>query len=181
MFPDKESHVMKCLSVQDARAFAQKWLPAWSGNNPELLADFYSDDTFYLDPAVPGGIKGRPALLAYFRKLLGYNPNWVWTQLEAIPLEGGFLNKWLAKIPVGSKTLDVTASVSFNWMPPGKSVETRSTLIAMICCRRLHGNEWEPDDRVRASNAAGKQVRQRRQLTCAGTSEKRRQTFSGKT
>jgi hypothetical protein len=108
MFPDKESHVMKCLSVTDARAFAQKWLPAWSCNNPELLADFYSDDTFYLDPAVPGGIKGRPALLAYLRKLLGYNPNWVWTQLEAIPLEGGFLNKWLAKIPVGSKTLDVT-------------------------------------------------------------------------
>ena len=66
---------MNCLSVTEARAFVQKWLPAWSGNKPELLADFYSDDTFYLDPAVPGGIKGRPALLAYFRKLLGYNPN----------------------------------------------------------------------------------------------------------
>ena len=82
-------------------------IPAWSGNNPELLAGFYSDDAFYLDPAIPGGIKGKPALLAYFRKLLGYNPNWVWTQLEAIPLEGGFLNKWLATIPVGAKTVDV--------------------------------------------------------------------------
>jgi len=98
---------MKCLTVQEARAFAQKWLPAWSGNNPGLLAGFYSDDAFYLDPAIPGGIKGKPALLAYFRKLLGYNPNWVWTQLEAIPLEGGFLNKWRATIPVGAKTVDV--------------------------------------------------------------------------
>jgi len=98
---------MMCLSVPEARAFAQKWLPAWSGNNPELLASFYSEDAFYLDPAIPGGIEGRPALLAYFRRLLGYNPNWVWTQIEAIPLEDGFLNKWLAKIPVGSKTLDV--------------------------------------------------------------------------
>jgi ketosteroid isomerase-like protein len=98
---------MNGLSVSEARAFAQKWLPAWNGNNPELLVSFYSEDAFYLDPAIPGGIKGRPALLAYFRKLLGYNPNWVWTQLEAIPLEDGFLNKWLAKIPVGSKTVDV--------------------------------------------------------------------------
>ena len=98
---------MNCLTVPEARAFAEKWLPAWTGNNPELLVGFYSEDAFYLDPAVPGGINGKTALLAYFRKLLGYNPNWVWTQLEAIPLEDGFLNKWYARIPVGSKTVDV--------------------------------------------------------------------------
>ena len=98
---------MNCLTVPEARAFAEKWLPAWTGNNPELLVGFYSEDAFYLDPTVPMGINGKTALLAYFRKLLGYNPNWVWTQLSAIPLEDGFLNKWLARIPVGSKTVDV--------------------------------------------------------------------------
>lgn len=98
---------MNCLTVPEARAFAEKWLPAWTGNDPELLAGFYSEDAFYVDPAVPGGINGKTALLAYFRKLLGYNPNWVWTQLEAIPLEDGFLNKWLARIPAGSKAVDV--------------------------------------------------------------------------
>jgi hypothetical protein len=98
---------MNGLTVYEARAFAEKWLPAWSGNDPELLAGFYSKEAFYLDPAVPEGITGKPALLAYFRKLLGHNPNWVWTQLEAIPLEGGFLNKWLARIPVGRNTLDI--------------------------------------------------------------------------
>jgi len=98
---------MKSLNANDARAFADKWLPAWSGNNPELLASFYSEDAFYLDPAIPGGVRGKPALLSYFRKLLAYNPNWVWSQIEGIPLEDGFLNKWLAKIPVGDKTLDV--------------------------------------------------------------------------
>ena len=46
-------------------------------------------------------------MLSYFRKLLAVNPNWVWSQIEGIPLEGGFLNKWLAKIPVGPKTLEV--------------------------------------------------------------------------
>jgi hypothetical protein len=98
---------MKHLTASEARAFADKWLPAWSGNNPELLASFYSDDAFYLDPALPSGVRGKAALLAYFQRLLGYNPNWVWSHIEGIPLEDGFLNKWRAMIPVGSKTLEV--------------------------------------------------------------------------
>ena len=98
---------MKSLNATESRKFAEKWLPAWSGNNPELLASFYSEDTFYLDPAIPNGVQGREALLSYFRKLLGYNPNWVWSHIEGIPLEHGFLNKWRAKIPVGRKTLEL--------------------------------------------------------------------------
>lgn len=98
---------MKYLTAFEARQFAEIWLPAWSGNNPEYLTSFYSEDAFYLDPACPDGIRGRDALLAYFRRLLAANPNWVWTQIEGIPLEDGFLNKWLAKIPVGQVILDV--------------------------------------------------------------------------
>ena len=98
---------MKALSATEAKQFAERWLPAWTGNNPELLASFYSEDVFYLDPAIPGGVKGKPALLGHFRKLLAYNPDWVWTQIEGIPLDQGFLNKWLARIPVGATVLDV--------------------------------------------------------------------------
>ena len=61
---------MKALSATEAKQFAERWLPAWTGNNPELLASFYSEDAFYLDPAIPGGVKGKPALLGHFRKLL---------------------------------------------------------------------------------------------------------------
>lgn len=96
------------LTREEAREFAAKWLPAWTGNDPGKLAAFYSQDAFYLDPAIPRGVKGRPELLAYFHKLLARNPDWVWTQIEGIPMEGGFLNKWLAKIPVGEKILEVT-------------------------------------------------------------------------
>lgn len=92
---------------EQAREFAARWLPAWSGNQPEQLASFYSEDTFYSDPGIPEGVKGRAALTAYFRKLLAQNPDWVWTQLEGIPMEGGFLNKWQARIPVGAKLLEV--------------------------------------------------------------------------
>lgn len=98
---------MKYLTAIEAKQFADKWLPAWSGNNPELLASFYSEDAFYLDPGVPNGVKGKSLLLTYFRKLLANNPHWVWTQIEGIPMEDGFLNKWLAKIPVGPVTLEI--------------------------------------------------------------------------
>jgi len=98
---------MSPLSADEAAAFAQRWLPAWTGNDPEKLAAFYSDDALYVDPGIPRGARGKGEVLAYFRKLLSHNPNWVWTQLEAIPLADGFLNKWLAKIPVGAKTLEI--------------------------------------------------------------------------
>jgi hypothetical protein len=98
---------MKHLSSSGAAQFAQRWLPAWTGNDPERLAAFYSDDALYVDPGIPAGVRGKAELLAYFRKLLANNPQWVWTQLEAIPMEDGFLNKWLAKIPVGAQTLEI--------------------------------------------------------------------------
>ena len=98
---------MNYLTAIEAKQFAEKWLPAWSGNNPELLASFYSEDAFYLDGGIPDGVKGKPALLSYFRKLLANNPNWIWTQIEGIPLADGFLNKWLAKIPVGPVVLEI--------------------------------------------------------------------------
>jgi hypothetical protein len=95
------------MSAAAAAQFAQRWLPAWTGNDPERLAEFYSDDALYVDPGIPAGARGKAELLEYFRKLLAHNPSWVWTQLEAIPLQDGFLNKWLAMIPVGAKTLEI--------------------------------------------------------------------------
>lgn len=94
------------MTKEQAREFASRWLPAWTGNEPEKLAAFYSDDALYLDPAVPGGIRGKEKLLAYFRKLLAQNPGWVWTQIEGIPMEGGFLNKWHARIPIGERVIE---------------------------------------------------------------------------
>jgi hypothetical protein len=28
------------MSIEEAQAFAARWLPAWSGNRPELLVSF---------------------------------------------------------------------------------------------------------------------------------------------
>jgi hypothetical protein len=95
------------LDAAAARAFAERWLPAWSGNRPELLVSFYTEDAYYADPAVPRGVRGREALLAYFRRLLARNPDWVWTQRGSLPLAGGFLNLWHARVPVGERVVEL--------------------------------------------------------------------------
>lgn len=100
------SQTFEGLGPDAAREFAERWLPAWSGNDPERLAAFYTEDAFYSDPAVPGGIRGKEALLAYFRALLARFPDWVWTQTTATPMEGGFLNHWRATIPIGATTIE---------------------------------------------------------------------------
>ena len=95
------------LNAAEARAFAERWLPAWTGNEPERLAAFYAPDAVYSDPAVPDGLRGRDALLGYFRKLLARNPDWVWTHRGSIPMEDGFLNLWHASIPAGGRSVEV--------------------------------------------------------------------------
>ena len=94
------------MTREEAKEFASRWLPAWTGNRPDELTAYYSEDALYSDPGIPNGVKGREALLGYFQKLLAQNPNWVWTQIEGIPMEDGFLNKWHAKIPVGPRIVE---------------------------------------------------------------------------
>lgn len=94
------------MLAKDAKIFVEKWLPAWTGNNPELLASFYTDDAIYSDPAIPNGVKGKSALLNYFKKLLAKNPNWVWTSIDQIPMDNGFVNIWKASIPVDDEIIE---------------------------------------------------------------------------
>lgn len=96
---------IQAYSPEEAKAFAEKWLPAWTGNKPELLASFYTEDAFYSDPVIPQGVQGKKALLEYFTKLLARNPNWVWTQTRSTPLQDGFANFWKAIIPTGNETV----------------------------------------------------------------------------
>ena len=95
------------LSADEARTFADRWLPAWTGNRPALLVSFYTDDAFYSDPSVPDGLRGRDALFAYFTSLLRHFPDWVWTQRGSLPLTDGFLNAWHASIPVGNRVVEI--------------------------------------------------------------------------
>lgn len=88
------------LEADEAQAFADRWLPAWTGNRPHRLLSFYADDAFYSDPAVPDGVRGKPALTRYFTRLLGKYPDWFWEHEGSVPLLDGFLNYWRATVPV---------------------------------------------------------------------------------
>jgi len=94
------------MTAEEAKAFAERWLPVWSGNQPERLASFYTEDAFYCDPAIPAGVRGRELLVSYFRRLLARNPDWVWMHRGSIPIADGFLNFWHASIPVGDRTVE---------------------------------------------------------------------------
>jgi hypothetical protein len=96
------------MERNDALELCGRWLPLWTGNRPDELVKIYSPDAFYRDPAKPDGIKGREALLAYFRKLLAASPDWIWTADDVFPIEGGFCLRWKAEIPVGNKIIRET-------------------------------------------------------------------------
>ena len=86
-------------------SFVESWLASWTGNRPDILLDFYTQDAFYLDPVNPKGLRGKEELFAYFKKLLQKNPNWKWTVVEIFSTEKGFTIKWRAEIPVEQENL----------------------------------------------------------------------------
>jgi len=89
----------------EMKSFINTWLASWTGNQPEKLLEFYTDDCFYADPAKRKGISGKENLKPYFERLLSANPDWIWTAVEIIPTEKGCTLKWQAEIPLGDKIL----------------------------------------------------------------------------
>lgn len=83
----------------ELKQFITEWLQAWTGNRPDALLAYYSDDAFYADPAFPNGISGKENLKSYFSKLLSKNPEWIWEAIEIIPTEKGCTLKWKAQVP----------------------------------------------------------------------------------
>lgn len=98
------------MRLEHLTEFCKQWLNAWSGNQPETLIAFYSDDVYYRDPVKSQGLQGlqgKQQLFSYFKKLLAKNPDWVWKLKEIIPTEKGFVLKWNAVIPSGSSLVAI--------------------------------------------------------------------------
>ncbi len=93
------------MDTGEALDFCARWLPAWTGNRPDALLDFYAPDAVYSDPACRAGLGGRASLAAHFAKLLARNPEWRWEAVEVFPHPQGFTLKWKAFIPVGTETV----------------------------------------------------------------------------
>ncbi len=107
------------MNSDELKVFCDEWLKAWTGNRPEHLLSFYKEDAYYQDPAHPEGLKGHAAIKSYFEKLLAANPDWVWTLVELIPNEKGFVLKWQADIPILDAAI-LTCGVDIVELQDGK-------------------------------------------------------------
>lgn len=80
------------------------WLAAWTAQDAERVASFYTEDARYFDQQVPDGLVGRAALQSRLAGLfeltppMRYEPDVVW------PIEGGFCGRWICTIEAGEVT-----------------------------------------------------------------------------
>ncbi|MGD0855207.1 MAG: nuclear transport factor 2 family protein [Dehalococcoidia bacterium] len=93
------------MEIQAAQELCNRWLPAWTGNCPDKLIEFYAADAFYSDPVRREGLRGHAQILPYFERLLAQNPQWKWEAVELFPTDKGFTGKWKATIPAGNTTV----------------------------------------------------------------------------
>ncbi len=93
------------MELEKAKDFCNQWLPAWTGNKPELLISFYSDDAFYSDPFIPKGLKGKVKISAYLKNFVSFYPNWKYEHVEIFPTENGFTLKWKVSLPFKNDTV----------------------------------------------------------------------------
>lgn len=93
------------MDRKELETYCDRWLRAWTGNDPGGLIKFYSEDARYSDPTIKAGLRGHDELLPYFTKLLGNNPRWTWTREDLFPTEKGFTLKWKAVIPVREREI----------------------------------------------------------------------------
>lgn len=96
------------MNKQELFEFSKRWLAAWTGNKPVELAQFYSDDAVYSDPAHRDGLHGKKAITSYFTNLLEVYHDWTWEPVEVFPTEGGMALKWKCSIPVEGEVIRET-------------------------------------------------------------------------
>jgi steroid delta-isomerase-like uncharacterized protein len=89
------------------RSFLRRWLAAWTGNRPDELLCFYAEDVLYRDPAHPRGLRGKPALRSYLKKLLARYPDWVWELREVVGDREACAVKWKATVPTGDDRVTI--------------------------------------------------------------------------
>ncbi|MEM2142676.1 MAG: nuclear transport factor 2 family protein [Candidatus Thorarchaeota archaeon] len=98
--------MVKERSANEMMDFASRWLEAWTGNQPEKLLEFYTDDAIYADPAHRDGLRGKDEIREYFVKLLAVYHDWVWKPIEVFPTPRGMVVKWKCWINVGGETIE---------------------------------------------------------------------------
>ncbi len=90
------------LTEAEAKAFCDKWLPNFVGGEPAVdkLLTFYTENTYYEDPNVPEGLRGKAAVGGFLRVLLKKYPTWKFDIVGLYPTKKGFVLQYSGTIPV---------------------------------------------------------------------------------
>ncbi|NWF96499.1 MAG: nuclear transport factor 2 family protein [Candidatus Thorarchaeota archaeon] len=132
---------MLASRYKDLFRFAKDWLDAWTGNDPEFLLSFYTDDALYVDPANRNGLRGKDEIRSYFVRLLDVYRDWTWVPLEVFPIEKGMIVKWRCQIHIPEiETIEETG-VDIVEIRDGKISRNevyfdRSRLVEVVQARR---------------------------------------------
>ncbi len=94
------------MNKDELLEFCQRWLAAWTGNNPKKLLTFYHEEALYIDPANREGLKGHKEIGKYFERLLAVYHDWSWEPIEVFPIDTGAIVKWKCTIPVSQEIID---------------------------------------------------------------------------
>jgi hypothetical protein len=97
--------MVRAMNLEEMSDFIENWLSAWTGNDPQRLAEYYHDEAIYVDPANREGLEGKKEILTYFERLLDYYQDWKWKPIEIFSTKKGCIVKWHCRIPVGSEVL----------------------------------------------------------------------------
>ena len=94
------------MNKEELFSFCEEWLSSWTGNQPNKLLSYYTDDALYVDPANKTGLQGHNQILPYFERLLRVYHDWKWTPIEVFPTERGAIVKWRCEIRVGKEIIE---------------------------------------------------------------------------
>jgi len=91
------------MTSEEAEEFARAWLKAWSSRELDAAMAFYAEDCLFIQPDVPGGLKGRDALAAYYEELSAAHPGNVVIPDKIWQIDGGFCVRWYCDLADGKR------------------------------------------------------------------------------
>lgn len=90
--------------MNDLEKLNADWLAAWTAQDAERVASFYTEDARYFDQQVPDGLVGRAALQKRLAGLFELTPPMRYEADTLWPIEGGFCGRWFCTIDAGEVT-----------------------------------------------------------------------------
>lgn len=69
------------------KQLCERWLAAWSGDDPQRVVSMISEDAVYRDPVRSTGLYGRDAIAEHLEMIFVRNPGWKFSLVDCWQIE----------------------------------------------------------------------------------------------